>query len=191
MHLAKRTLLLSSLLLFAVTPSRSVDVYLTLEEAPAAVFPAADSFERRDIEVTEEFRQKLKERVGRAKPTIWEPFYITFIARRGEEVIGHAVVCEEIGKHRPITFIVAVTPGGKVHDVAIMMYREPIGSEARYPGFLEQFKEKDLNDPILLHRDIRNISGATLSARALSRGVRKALAVLELAYGIEGESNAE
>ncbi len=189
MNLARRFLLLGSVALLAAVPGRSVEVYLTLEEAPGAVFPEADSFERRDIQVTPEFRDKLRELVGRAKPSIWEPFYITFIARRGEEVLGHAVICEEIGKHRPITFIVAVTPPGKVHDVAVMMYRESIGSEVRYPGFLEQFDDKDLQDPILLYRDIRNISGATLSARALSRGVRKALAVIELAYGNKTQSN--
>ncbi|MFQ5694851.1 MAG: FMN-binding protein [Terriglobia bacterium] len=187
----KRLLAALGLLLVAAGPGHAVDVYLTLEEAPKAVFPEADSFERKDIQVTPEFRQQLEELVGRAKPTIWEPFYITFIARRGGEVIGYAVICEEIGKHRPITFIVAATPEMKVKDVAVMMYREPIGSEIRYGGFLEQFRGKDLEDPIRMHRDIRNISGATLSVQAMSRGVRKGLAVLQLVYGEEVQEKDE
>ncbi|MFQ5776372.1 MAG: FMN-binding protein [Terriglobia bacterium] len=176
------SLVASLLVLLGAAPETSAEVYLTVKEAPGAVFPEADSFEREDIQVTEEFRRRLKKKVGRAKPSIWEPFYISFIAKRDGETIGYAVICEEIGKHRPITFIVGVTPAGKVKDVAVMMYRESVGSEVRYKGFLEQFQGKKLQDPIRPYRDIRNVSGATLSVRALSRGVRKALAVIQLAY---------
>ena len=98
------------------------------------------------------------------------------------KTIGFAVICEEIGKHRPITFIVATDTTGQVLDVALMMYREPIGAEVRYKGFVRQFDGKDLSDPIYPRRDVKNISGATLSVRAMSRGVRKALAVLQIAY---------
>ena len=159
-----------------------VDVYLTLEEAPKAVFPEADSFERKDVEVNDTIRRQMKELIGRLKPTIWEPFYISFIASKQEEVIGYAVICEEIGKHRPITFIVAAYPNGSVKDVALMMYREPVGEEVRYRAFLKQFDGKSLENPIFPRRDIKNVTGATLSVRAMSRGVRKALAFIQLAY---------
>ncbi len=159
-----------------------VDVYLTLEEAPQAVFPEADSFERKDVEVNDATRRRMKKLIGRLKPTIWEPFYISFIATKQEEVIGYAVICEEIGKHRPITFIVAAYPDGSVKDVALMMYREPVGEEVRYPAFLKQFSGKSLANPIFPRRDIKNVTGATLSVRAMSRGVRKALAFIRLTY---------
>lgn len=157
-------------------------VYLTLEEAPKAVFPEADSFERRDVQVDQAFRRRVQELMGRVRPSIWEPFYIAFVARKADRVLGYAVICEEIGKHRPITFIVAVTPEGAVRDVAIMMYREPVGDEVRYKAFRRQFSGKTLGDPIQPREDIRNITGATLSVHALSRGVRKALAVVKLAF---------
>lgn len=169
-------------LLLVVQGASADDVYLTLEEAPRAVFPEATNFERRDIQVDESFRARQKKLLGRSKPTIWEPFYITFIARRDSEVLGYAVVCEEIGKHRPITFITAVTPDGKVKDVAVMAYREAYGGAVRYKGFTKQFQGKTLKNDLRPYRDIRNISGATLSVSALSRGVRKALTVIQLAY---------
>ena len=176
-------LLLPALLLGVCLIAGTADeVFLTLEEAPKTVFPEATTFERRDVPSDDNFQKQIRKLIGRAKPTIWEPFYITFVAKRGDEVLGYAVVCEEIGKHRPITFITAVTPEGKIKDVAVMMYREAYGGEVRYPGFTKQFKGKDLDDPIAARRDIRNVSGATLSARAMARGVRKALAVIQLAY---------
>jgi len=157
-------------------------VYLTVEQAPKAVFPEADRFEQKDVPVTPALSRKLRQWVAPAKPTIWEPFYMTFVARKDDQVIGYAVICEEIGKHRPITFIVGVTPDGKVKDTAILMYREPQGDEVRHRGFLAQFAGKTLANPIMQHQDIRNVSGATLSVRALARGVRKALAVIRAAY---------
>lgn len=171
-------------LIVVVTLSISVSaqVLLTVEEAPKAVFPEADTFERREIPSTPELRNKAQQLIGRAKPSIWEPFYITFIAKQKGETIGYAIICEEIGKYRPITFIVGVTPDGSVKDVAIMMYRESHGSEVRYRGFLRQFRNKSLKDPIRQYKDIKNISGATLSVRALSVGVRKALAIIQVVY---------
>jgi Na+-translocating ferredoxin:NAD+ oxidoreductase RnfG subunit len=153
--------------------------YLTLEQAPRAVFPEADSFEPRKIVSTPELRAEALKLIGR-RPSIWEPFYYAYIAKRGSQRIGYAIVCEEIGRDRPITFIVAVTPDGAVKDVAIMIYRESRGGEVRYPGFTGQFKGKRLSDPIQAQRDIRNITGATLSVRAMATGVRKALAILQL-----------
>ena len=157
-------------------------VYLTVEQAPKTIFPEADQFERKDIPVTPELSKKLRQLASPAKPTIWEPFYMTFIARKGGEIIGYAVICEEIGKHRPITFIVGVAPDGRVTDTALMMYREPQGYEVRGRGFLAQFAGKTLDNPIMQHQDIRNVSGATLSVRAMTRGVRKALAVITAVY---------
>ena len=163
-------------------PLSGDDVYLTLEEAPLAVFPSADSFERRDVQSTDAFKEEIRALIGRAKPSIWEPFYITFVAKKNGEILGYAVVCEEIGKHRPITFITAVDPAGEIIDVAVMMYREAYGAEVRYPGFTRQFRGKSLDDPIAPRRGLKTVSGATLSSRAMARGVRKALAVLQLTY---------
>jgi Na+-translocating ferredoxin:NAD+ oxidoreductase RnfG subunit len=169
-------------------PARAADkdftpqVYMEIADAPRAVFPKATEFERRDVTVTSEMSQKIKALVSPAKPTIWEPSYITFIARNAQGIVGYAVICEEIGKHYPITFIVGITSDGKVEDVAVMAYREPQGGEVRYKGFLKQFYNKSLKNPIMPYKDIVNVSGATLSTRALARGVRKALAVIQTVY---------
>ena len=175
--------LFASLLFFAgASAAGEAEVYLSLEEAPRAIFPEADSIDRKDVPVDERFRARMRELIGRDEPSIWEPFYISFVASKAEQVIGHAVICEEIGKHDPITFIVGADAAGNVKDVAIMMYREPRGGEVRYPGFLKQFRQKNLDDPVRHRRDIRNVTGATMSSRAMAVGVRKALAFLQLAY---------
>ena len=155
---------------------------MTIEQAPASVFPGA-AIERKDVPATSELRAKIKEKIGRLEPTVWEPSYPTFTARAGGQVVGYAAVVEEIGKHRPFTLIVAVTPDLRVKDVALMVYRETRGGEIAQRRFLAQYRKKRGEDPIQLDRDIVGITGATLSVHGANRAVHKALALLEIVYG--------
>jgi hypothetical protein len=160
-------------------------VFLKDEEAPKAVFPEADSFERKIVRSNEEIKAKIHQRMGKTKTSLWEDSYVTFVAKKGETILGYAAIVEEIGKHRPITFIVGVGPDRKIKDAALMVYREAYGGEVRDRRFLQQYKGKQLKDPLLPYRDIQNISGATMSVEAIGRGSKKALALLEVVY-LEG-----
>jgi len=175
---------LAILFVLAAMPGRAqqdTTVYLTLDQAPKSLFPGAQ-IERRDVTSNHEFRERLRERLERIKPTVWEATYVTFVARQDGRVVGYAVVVDEIGKVNPFTLIVSATPEFRVRDVAVMVYREPRGGEITQKRFLAQYKGKRSGDPILLDRDIVGISGATLSVHGANRAVHKALAVLELAY---------
>jgi FMN-binding domain len=152
--------------------------FLTLDEAPHAVFPEGTTVEQQHVPSTPQLREAIMADLGATKPSLWEPDYVLFTVRRDGNLLGYAVVVEEIGKHRPITFVVGVRPEGVVQDVALMVYREPYGGEVRAPRFLAQYRGKNRTAPLLPFRDIRNITGATLSTEAIGRGVRKALALL-------------
>ena len=156
-------------------------VYLTLDQAPKSLFSGAE-IERKNVPSTPEFKEKLKAKLGRVTPTVWEESYPTFTATQDNKTVGYAVVVDEIGKVNPFTLIVAATPEFKVRDVAVMVYREPRGGEITQKRFLAQYKGKKSSDPILLDRDIVGISGATLSVIGANRAVHKALSVLELVY---------
>ncbi len=155
--------------------------FLREEEAPRALFPGADRLADTVVASTPELRQKILAELGRTRPTLWESAYRIFTVSRGNALLGHVVVVEEIGKHRPISFAVAVTPGGALHDLAVLTYREAYGGEVRQRRFLAQYRGKTLADSLLAYRDIRNIAGATLSVEATGRAARKAMAVLRAA----------
>lgn len=179
-----RVFILLAAMLFAGSAlgQQETTVYLTLDQAPHAVFPGA-GIERRDVASTPELQTSIKGKLGRLVPSVWEPSYITYAAKQGGQTIGYAVIVEEIGKHRPFTVIVAVTPDFRVKDVAVMVYRETRGGEITQRRFLAQYKGKHAADSIQLDRDIIGISGATLSVQGANRAVHKALAVLQLVYG--------
>jgi hypothetical protein len=157
-------------------------IFLKEDEAPKAVFPEASLFERKVVRSSEELKAKIAQRMGRSKTSLWENSYVTFVAKKGEAILGYAVIVEEIGKHRPITFVVGVGADRKIKDAALMVYREAYGGEVRDRRFLGQYKGKELKDPLLPYRDIQNIAGATMSVEAIGRGSKKALALVELVY---------
>jgi FMN-binding domain len=160
-------------------------IFLKESEAPKAVFPEADSFERKLVRSNDELKAKIQQRMGKTKTSLWEDSYITFVGKKGDMVLGYAAIVEEIGKHRPITFIVGVGSDRKIKDAALMVYREAYGGEVKDRRFLQQYKGKQLKDPLLPYRDIQNVSGATMSVEAIGRGSKKALALIEAVY-LEG-----
>ncbi len=164
----------------AAAPTFADQVYLSSAEAPRAVFPDADRFARRQITSTPELRERAARRLGDLKPSIWEPSYEVTTAFAGDRRLGRAIEVEEIGKHRAITLVIGIDPELRVAGVAVMVYREAYGGEIRTRRFLDQYRGKGETDPLMPSRDIRNITGATLSARAVGRAVKKAIAVLEV-----------
>jgi len=163
-------------------------IFLTEEQAPAAVFPDADGFARHVVPATPALRDEMRRQLGSAAPSVWEEQYVTFKASHGEAALGYAIIVDEIGKHRPITFVVGVRPDGTVNDVAVMAYREAYGGEVKAKRFLTQYRGKREADPLQTSGDIKNIAGATLSVDAASRAVKKALAVAHAAFGAGGQS---
>ena len=164
-------------LLFA---SAAAETLLTQEQALKVVFPKSESVKSETKVLPPEQRKMLEENTGLRFP---EPAYPTFVATTKGQPDGYAVILNEIGKHENISFIVGVSPKGKVMEVAVMEYRESRGGEVKEQRFLSQFRGKSSGDPIRVNQDIVNYTGATLSSYAISRGVRRALALIHLLYG--------
>ena len=128
--------------------------YLSIEEAQKQAFPSATHFSEMQA--------------GR----VWK-------AEAGGRVAGFFILDRVVGKHLYIDYAVALTPGGAVHSVEILQYRESYGGEVRSPSWLAQFVGKTSGSALKINGDIRNIAGATLSSTHVTEGVKRVLA----AYG--------
>ena len=93
---------------------------------------------------------------------------------------GWFFIDEVVGKHEFITFALALDPTGAVHDVEILDYRESFGDQVRNPAWRAQFTGKRHGSPVKLAQDIKNISGATLSSKHVTDGVRRLLSTYAL-----------
>jgi Na+-translocating ferredoxin:NAD+ oxidoreductase RnfG subunit len=97
---------------------------------------------------------------------------------RGDSLLGFAAIGNVLGKDQPITFLVAIDPTDRLKDVDILVYREPYGGEVAYEPWRRQFRGKSAGDSLRVGKEIRNISGATISVHAVTLGVRRMLAQL-------------
>ncbi|MBI3804834.1 MAG: FAD:protein FMN transferase [Nitrospirae bacterium] len=178
----RRFLALASLLLaglFLPSLGEATVVYLTEEEALRKMMPEAERFDTDHIDLSAEQLAQAQQWAGRA---FREDDYRFRVGRKGTETVGYATVLEVVGKERPITFLIGIDPTGEIKGVEVLVYRESRGSEIRHSRFMAQFLKKKVTNPLRLGDDIEAISGATLSSRAASYAVKKALAIFEVAY---------
>jgi len=96
-------------------------------------------------------------------------------------------VAHEVGKYLPFDFLVALDEHLAVREVVVLTYREARGGQVQRARFTNQFRGKTRESPLSLNRDIVGISGATLSAHAVSRGVKKTLWWAARMFPAEGE----
>jgi Na+-translocating ferredoxin:NAD+ oxidoreductase RnfG subunit len=94
---------------------------------------------------------------------------------RADSLLGFAAVRDVTGKDQPITFLVAIDDQDRLKDVDILVYREPYGGEVAYDAWRRQFRGKTAADSLRVGREIRSISGATISVQAVTVGVRRLL----------------
>jgi Na+-translocating ferredoxin:NAD+ oxidoreductase RnfG subunit len=97
---------------------------------------------------------------------------------RAGGLLGFAQVRNVKGKDQPITYLVAIDPSDALKDVDVLVYREPYGGEVAYEPWRKQFRGKQTGAPLEVGKDIRNISGATISSHSVTLGVRRTLAEL-------------
>jgi hypothetical protein len=85
-----------------------------------------------------------------------------------------AYILEEIGKTEDITTGIVVK-GGRIDAVKVLIYRETHGGEVARDSFTRQFRGASLQSDSQLTKNPKNIAGATLSVRALTKLARLAL----------------
>jgi Na+-translocating ferredoxin:NAD+ oxidoreductase RnfG subunit len=150
--------------------------YLTVEQAQRALFPEATQFVQADITLTPELKRRIEEHSGvRVRSTVQR----VWRAEAAGKMLGWFMLDEVIGKHEFITYAVAVAPDGAVKGIDILDYRETHGSEVKNVRWRQQFVGKKSEAPLQLDADIQNISGATLSCKNVTNGVKRLLATYE------------
>jgi Na+-translocating ferredoxin:NAD+ oxidoreductase RnfG subunit len=177
----RRIAIAVTLAVIAAQPVRAQEVLLSADQARREIFPEGvrTRNETRALDVAT--RARLEKQLGR--PIDEDSVAATLVYDSAGVLRGYAVITEEIGKYRPITFMVGVTPQFTVRDVAVMVYRESRGGDVKRKRFLAQYRGKSTRDPIDLNRDIINISGATISVRSMNAGVKRVLAEIQALYG--------
>ncbi len=179
-----RFLLLASAfpLILGFALNASAQVFLMPQEAIEKLMPEATTHVTDSSKaLTPELKKRLEDLLGRRME---EEKYIFIIGMKEGKASAYSVILNLIGKERPITFMIVINPDGRVRAVEVLVYRESQGSEIRDPRFMRQFEGKTIMSELRAGRDIDAITGATLSSRSATYAVKKALALVDVFYGI-------
>ncbi|HEY0200504.1 MAG TPA: FMN-binding protein [Burkholderiaceae bacterium] len=165
-------------MLVALAPASAFATdYLSAEQAGRLMFPQAERFEPRDIAFDTTQLQAL-EKDGLHPSGAHLPL---MAAKRGDATLGYVVVDEVLGKFERISYAVGIDTSGALVRVEILSYRESHGGEVRLPAWRNQFVGKTHAAPLRVGEDIANISGATLSCTHITDGIRRVVALVDLA----------
>jgi Na+-translocating ferredoxin:NAD+ oxidoreductase RnfG subunit len=162
----------------ALAPAGAFAVdYLSADQAARAMFPDAERFEARAVDLDAAQMQQLAAQGVSARSAHWP----VRVAQRNGATLGFVVVDEVVGKFELITYAVGIGVDGAVKQVEVLSYRESHGHEIRLPAWRRQFVGKTVASPLHVGDDIANISGATLSCNHVTDGVKRIVAVVDLA----------
>ncbi len=153
--------------------------FMTEEEALKTVMPKSQQIHKALIRLTAEKKDLIEQRIGWKFP---ENSFELYIGQTGDKVNGYAMIHHTIGKYKPMTYMVGVDPTGACTDVELLVFRDAKGSEVRTKRFNAQYDGKTVLDPIRINKDIVNISGATMSVRSMSAGVKRVLVLIDEFY---------
>ena len=155
------------------------EVFLTEDEALKLMFPKSERIRKDLIRLTSEKKTQIEERIGWKFP---EESFDVYIGETGAQIDGYALIQHTIGKHKPMTYMVGVDHTGACTNVEVLVFREAKGSEVRTKRFNVQYEGKTVHDPVRINKDIINISGATMSVRSISAGVKRVLVLVDEFY---------
>ena len=117
-------------------------------------------------------------------------------AYRGGDLVGFVFHTEDVppepmGYSGPVQAVVGLALDGTITGVRVTdyteSYRSSMGDFLRRPGVQEQFAGKGVQDPFQVNGDVQRVTRATISTRALARGIRDGSRRVAVTYAGEME----
>ncbi|HKQ24669.1 MAG TPA: FMN-binding protein [Burkholderiales bacterium] len=165
---------LAPVALVAISPQCIAAKYMSVEQARALIFPLANEYVAKPVQLTPEQMQeidKLSGVAGRAaRQHAWQ-------AMSNGKMVGWFFIDQVIGKHELITYALGINADGSVRQFQIIEYLELQGYQVRELKWRDQFVGKTVESPLQVGIDIANITGATLSVRHVTDGIKRLLFV--------------
>lgn len=159
-----------------VVQKAQAQVYYTVQQLLADQFKGSQRVSFKRVDVGDALRGRLEREAGVKLP---KGKYTFYVASSEGHVDGYALFDEERGQHEMIGFATFFDAKGAVTRVEVTAFREPHGDGVRAAQFRKQFVGRTARSGFSPNSDIDAISGATISSRALCKGVRRAAALLD------------
>ena len=167
-----------AVLLAAVCNGGDADakVFYSRSEALDLAFPQADRVEGHTYALDDDQVARVE---MLARCPVETKLVKVYTGWKGGEVVGYAFIDLHTVRTLPEAFLVVLDPEGAVRTLRVLAFHEPLDYLPNERWYA-QFDRKSLDEPLRVGGDVHGIVGATLSARATTRGIRRALAFYEV-----------
>jgi len=165
-------------LLLAVFGGASAEgkVFYSLSEALQLAFPDAQHVASKTFVLDDAQLEQIQDL---AKCELDSKLVKIYTGMRDGDVIGYALIDVHNVRTLPEAFMVVLSPAGEVRSLRVLAFHEPLEYKPTNRWY-RQFDNKSIDARLRLGGDVHGVVGATLSARATTRGVRRALAYYQV-----------
>lgn len=160
-------------LLLGVAPP--LQAQLSLQEALQAAFPPPAVVERRTAFLSSGALDSARAEAGADAP-VDQSVVSYYVATRGGAPMGVAYFDSHRVRTLNEVLMIVVGPDDKVQRIEVLRFGEPPEYHPR-DGWLAQFEGHTLAPDLSLKGSIRAMTGATLTSNAVTRSVRRVLAL--------------
>lgn len=162
----------------AASPQCFAVQYMSLAQAQALIFSQAQEFVAAPVTLTADQIERIERQSG---VNVRVPQQQVWQARAAGNLLGWVILDQVIGKHDLITYAVGINVDGSLRQFQVIEYREAYGYQVRELKWRDQFVGKTASDSLELGTDILNISGATMSCRHVTAGIKRLLVFAQVA----------
>jgi Na+-translocating ferredoxin:NAD+ oxidoreductase RnfG subunit len=166
----KKSVLLIVLLIVASSFTTSNRVEKLIQKEIKSVFKV-DSYTKQIINISNEINESLPLKMNS------ENF---FKINSEDNFLGYYYLGKAYGKADYFDFIVIFDKNLIVSKIKILVYREDHGGEIGSRRWLKQFIGKTFTNKLKYQKDIAAISGATISAKAMTNEINKLLKTIAI-----------
>lgn len=146
---------------------------MTQDQALKSAFPAGTTVVRQPLFLSKAQLAAAKKASG---VEFDDELMVRYVGRRGSEVVGYVYFDAHRVRTLPETLMFVITPDARIQRIEILSFSEPTDYFPK-ERWIEQFHGQKLGDNLSLRKEIRPISGATLTGRAITNASRKILAI--------------
>lgn len=137
----------------------------------------AKSVEPQNIILNEEQTQQLSKA---SMQKIETKLYRLYIAKNDVKTVGYGVLLNKKVRTKTAIALYLIGTDNKIKSIEIVAFNEPM-EYLPTKTWLDGFDNKSAANTLRLNQDIPTVSGATLSARAITDGARIALSLIDIA----------
>jgi electron transport complex protein RnfG len=174
------SLLVAALLTPGLPSSATAQERLTQDQALRVAFPAPATIERRTAFLTDAELDSARTLAG-SDADITQSVVTYYVARNGDTPVGVAYFDGHTVRSAVEVVMIVVGRDSRVREVEVLRFDEPPEYRATGP-WLDQLHDKRLDESLSLKGGVMNLTGASLTSRALVRATRRMLALHQIIH---------